>query len=129
MLSTWSQPKFCLFGKELRAHYMYFCGKLKNLTGVQVLILAVTQTKPELLTGSVSVTFSGFCLVTHQACIRVMQCYLSIIRFATPTSASTLRVFSCNTYCKPIRNHVRDLVSARNLESPSSILHFMALSH
>ena len=54
---------------------------------------------------------------------------LSIIRFAKPASASTLRVFSCNTYCEPIRNHVRDLVSARNLESPSSILHFMALSH
>ena len=89
----------------------------------------MTQTKPNWLTGSVSVTLNGFCLVTHQACIHALQYYLSIIKFAMPTFASTLRVFSCNTYCKPVRNHVRELVSACNLESPSSIPHFMALRH
>ena len=89
----------------------------------------MAKTKPDWQTGSVSVTLNGFCLVTHQACIHALQYYLSIITFAMPTFASTLRVFSWNTYSKPIRNHVRELVAARNLESPSSILHFMALRH
>ena len=78
----------------------------------------MTQTKPDWLTGSTSVTLNGFCLVTHQACIHALQYYLSIIRFATPTFASTLRVFSCNTYCKPIRNHARELVFAPYFEMP-----------
>ena len=62
----------------------------------------MTETKPNWLTSSVSVTLNGFCLVTHQVCIHALQYYLSIIRFAMPTFAST--------YCKPVRNHVLELV-------------------
>ena len=55
--------------------------------------------------------------------VRILKIFGPCIRFTMSISASTLTVFSCNTYSryhKSIRNHEQDLVAARKLESPSS---------